>query len=300
MKKSGLSVLMFVVLTVSLSCSSFSTSIPSTFAPEQTLTPSFTDDDNTPTQTQDLAAQSTATSVSTSDAHPIPSLDSASAEIYNADMVLVPEGEFIMGNNFNNTSRNIYLDAYYIDKYEVSNALYKSCVEAGVCAVPHKEFSASLPSYYGYGNSEFDNYPVIYVDWFMAETFCEWRGAKLPTEAEWEKAARGTDGRTYPWGEDNTAYTHRIYFVGVSERDISPYGIYNMEGNAAEWVADWFSKTYYQDSPSKNPLGPDNGTERGVRGGAPFNQEPVPTFSRNRQPPSAANDNVGFRCARIP
>lgn len=255
----------------------------------------------TSTQTQELISQPTTVSTLTPPpteipVESIPSLDSASAEIYNADMVLVPEGEFIMGNNYNNTSRNIYLDAYYIDKYEVTNVLYKSCVDAGICAVPHKEFSASSPSYYG--DSAFDNYPVIYVDWFMAEAFCAWRGTKLPTEAEWEKAARGTDGRTYPWGEDNTAYAHRIYFVGGIERDISPYGIYDMGLNVAEWVADWFSKTYYQDSPLENPLGPENGTMRVVRGGAPFNPEPVPTFSRNRQPPSDANDNVGFRCVK--
>lgn len=294
MKNSGLLAFIFVLLAVSLSCSSFSTSAPPTFAPEQTLTPSFTN----PASTQDIEVQPISTSTSTSDTNPIPSLDSTSAEVYNANMVLIPEGEFTMGNNHNNTSRNIYVDAYYMDKYEVTNVLYKSCVEAGVCAVPHEEFSASRPSYYG--DSEFDNYPVIYVDWFMAKTFCEWRGARLPTEAEWEKAARGTDGRTFPWGEDNTAYAHRIYFVGGIERDISPYGVYDMGLNVAEWVADWFSDTYYKDSPLENPLGPENGTMRIVRGGAPFNIEPVPVFSRNRQLPSDANDNVGFRCARVP
>ena len=119
-------------------------------------------------------------------------------------MRLVPAGEFTMGSDTDSDPRNqahtVYLDAFYIDTYEVTTAHYADCVTAGVCEPPHFTKSYFRASYYG--NPEFENFPVIYVDWMMARTYCEtWRGARLPTEAEWEKAARGTDGRSYPWGE---------------------------------------------------------------------------------------------------
>lgn len=261
----------------------------------------------TSTQTQELISQPTTVSTLTPPpteipVESIPSLDSASAEIYNADMVLVPEGEFIMGHDYKNheigrPSHTVYLEPYYIDEYEVANSMYKSCVESGACQIPHEEYSSNLPSYYG--DSKFNNYPVIYVDWFMAKTFCEWRGARLPTEAEWEKAARGTDGRTYPWGEDNTAYTGSIYYVDKTGRDISPYGVYNMNDNVSEWVADWYSDTYYQDSPFENPLGPESGEIRVVRGDSyEYPPEPTAVFWRLKFPPTDANHFIGFRCAR--
>jgi len=140
---------------------------------------------------------------------------------YGVPMRLVPAGEFTMGDTatlafeeckrfFNNDCNLVYftnaepahkvnLNSFYIDKFEVTNALYSSCVNASVCEIPLKTSSATHDSYYG--NSAFDNYPVIYVDWKMAKDYCEWRGERLPTEAEWEKAARGTDGRVYPWND---------------------------------------------------------------------------------------------------
>ena len=130
-------------------------------------------------------------------------------------MRLIPAGEFTIGSDSDSTTspaHRVYLDPFYMDTYEVTNARYAACVTAGACDPPHETKSDFRSSYYG--NPGYDNFPAIYVDWYQAKTYCEWRGpstrgakqpqsgqARLPTEAEWEKAARGTDGRTYPWGE---------------------------------------------------------------------------------------------------
>jgi formylglycine-generating enzyme required for sulfatase activity len=209
-------------------------------------------------------------------------------------------------------AHEVYLDAFYMDKYEVTNKLYKACVDAGTCQSPLKFNSFSRSSYYD--NPQFDNYPVLYVDWNMAKTYCEWRGAQLPTEAQWEKAARGTDARTYPWGEGISCNKANYWpkdeacigdttEVGAYESNVSPYGIYDMAGNVMEWVADWYSRTYYSDSPGSNPLGPTSGEERVFRGGSWMSaDQDVRSASRhwdrNRlgqvQQYSQA---IGFRCA---
>jgi formylglycine-generating enzyme required for sulfatase activity len=227
-------------------------------------------------------------------------------------MRLVPAGPFPMGSDNGDSDRqpvhDIYLDAYYIDIYEVTNALYKTCVDASVCAAPKNTNSYSRPSYYG--NPEFDNYPVIYVDWNMAQTYCQWRGADLPTEAQWEKAARGTDGRTYPWGEGidcNKANYHDgnkfcvgdTTAVGNYPSGVSPYGLYDMAGNIWEWVKDWYLDTYYQNSPSENPLGPDTGTYRVLRGGSwYYDGYGTRSSIRGRVTPDITYYYIGFRCAR--
>ena len=206
----------------------------------------------------------------------------------------------------------VHLDAFYVDKYEVTNALYKACADAGVCQLPKDTSSKARSNYYG--NPEFDDYPVIYVDWNMAKIYCEtWRGAHLPTEAEWEKAARGTDGRTYPWGEDSggegSECSKANYYedcatdttkVGSYESGKSIYGAYDMAGNVLEWVADWYSETYYQTSPSANPLGPDSGQYRVLRGGSfsTKNDVNLRSAARSSSPPSVSLWNIGFRCAR--
>ncbi|MBL0348217.1 formylglycine-generating enzyme family protein [Candidatus Villigracilis affinis] len=222
-------------------------------------------------------------------------------------MRLVPAGIFIMGSGDN--SHTISLDAFYMDKYEVTNALYESCVLAGVCVPPHYPRSDFRSSYYG--NSQYDNFPVIYVDWYMAQTYCGiWRGARLPTEAEWEKAARGTDARTYPWGEgiscDRANYdgdpdydvfcTGETSEVGHYESGQSPYGLYDMAGNVFEWTSSLNKPYPYDATDGREDL--TRGGSRVIRGGAwsegPNDQR---TFYRSWIGPDLSESAIGFRCA---
>ena len=211
---------------------------------------------------------------------PTPTLGVGSTMLREKDgmeMVYVPEGTFTMGSDDGRDNekpvREVYLDAYWIDKYEVSNAQYKICVDAGSCTAPHERKSWTRPSYYG--NDEYNNYPVIYVDWHQASAYCEWAGGRLPTEAEWEKAARGTDGRKYPWGDDRPTTELANYDENVGDTTavdsypagVSPYGAYNMAGNVWEWVNDWWSDRY-DTSVTRNPKGPENGDSRVFRGGS--------------------------------
>lgn len=235
-------------------------------------------------------------------------------------LVIVPAGEFTMGSDKGYSDEmpvhKVYLDDFYIDKYEVTNALYKKCVDVGICTKPEETGSETRSNYYG--NSEFDNFPVVYMNWEQANIYCEWRGASLPTEAQWEKAARGTDGRTYPWGENLVCGQNANFGgclgdtteVGAFEGGKSPYGVYDMMGNASEWVADLYSETYYQISPYKNPLGlvtPDQkvGNRRVVRGFSfyynDYFQAKKPTITSRYHWYSwysSGVGNFGFRCAR--
>jgi len=236
-------------------------------------------------------------------------------------MVYVPEGNFTMGSpdgegwDDEHPQHTVYLDAFWIDKTEVTNAMYAQCVQAGACQ-PLSSYSSYTHSNY-YGNSQFDDYPAIYVDWYDAEAYCQWAGARLPTEAEWEKAARGTDGRVYPWGNDvpnceiangyfaedfwgNNGYcvgdTRLVgsYLVGAS-----PYGALDMAGNVLEWVADWYDPGYYANSPSINPQGPSSGQLRVLRGGAwYFSGYLVRSALRYWFDPSSVLGKFGFRCSR--
>jgi eukaryotic-like serine/threonine-protein kinase len=227
------------------------------------------------------------------------------------NMVLVPEGSFSMGSETHEDESPIHLvelSAYYIDQYEVTNVAYKRCVDASICAPP-KQSNAVLYSAY-YGNPEFDDYPVVNVDWNMAKTYCEWRDARLPTEAEWEKAANGREGYIYPWGTDiscnRTNYFDGYKYcvgsttkVGTYESGKSPYSVYDMAGNVSEWVNDWYDPIYYQSSPSLNPLGPDSGERRVLRGGSFNNREHfLRIVGRNAYNPTDSYSDLGFRCAR--
>jgi len=243
-----------------------------------------------------------------------PTLISLSEEIIDdkgVKMRLVPAGEFTMGSEIGAEDEKpvhkVFLDTYYIDKYEVTNFLYKACVTSGICALPARANTITNPIYYD--NPQFDNYPVVSVDWNMAKTYCEWRGARLPTEAEWEKAARGTDSRIYPW-EEITINCNKANYescigdtteVGAYGKGKSPYGAYDMAGNVWEWVADWFSESYYLQSPSSNPLGSAYGETRVLRGGF-WGSSMDDTRSSNRADASAtaAQPVYGIRCAYTP
>jgi formylglycine-generating enzyme required for sulfatase activity len=250
----------------------------------------------------------TATEMPTETATPIPSGPlSEITDPMGVVMVLVEEGNFSMGSNNGDADekpiQSVYLDAYYIDKFEVTNALYQACVNAGACKPPVNAGSFTRSSYYG--NAQYNDYPVVYVDWNMANAYCQWREARLPTEAQWEKAARGTDERTYPWGRgiDCQKANYQGCINGTSktgayESGKSLYGVYDMAGNVWEWVADWYSAEYYRSSPPFNPLGPDAGRARVLRGGS-WNRDPYNLRASNRlnYAPSYNNFDAGFRCS---
>jgi len=250
-------------------------------------------------------------------------------------MVYVPEGTFIMGDTYDQAMaecqkllssscqimgltseqppHNVSLDAYWIDRTETTNAMYAKCVGAGACQLPDKSSSNTRTGYYG--NPQYDNYPVIYVTWADANAYCIWAGARLPTEAEWEKAARGTDGRSFPWGNNLPTCFLANYFgsdsighnctsdttaVASYPSGTSPYGALDLAGNVWEWVNDWFDKNYYAISPFSNPQGPATGQERVLRGGgwdivAFALRSALRSASDSTYPPTESN---GFRCAQ--
>ena len=172
-------------------------------------------------------------------------------------LLYVPAGEFTMGSDNGEANEKpvhtVNLDAFWIDETEVTNAMYAKCVDAGICDSPGRTNSNTHDSYYG--NPEFDNYPVIYVDWNMAKTYCELANRRLPTEAEWEKAARGINGNLYPWGNgvpnNNLLNFNKVVGdtteVGTYPYGVSPYGAYDMAGNVLEWVSSLY-KSYPYDS----------------------------------------------------
>ena len=224
-------------------------------------------------------------------------------------LVYVPEGEFLMGSENGegdeDPEHTVYLDAFWIDSTEVTNAQYRLCYDAGICSYPNINSSATRGRYFN--NYKYENYPVIGVDWYQAKEYCEWAGKRLPTEAEWEKAARGTDGRTYPWGEESPNADLANYNendtkeVGSYPAGASPYGALDMAGNVREWVADWHDSDYYDSSPFKNPQGPVSGTYRVIRGGGSWDDEwCLRTANRNYSDNGNWNGDLGFRCALSP
>jgi serine/threonine-protein kinase len=226
----------------------------------------------------------------------------------NVLMRLVPGGEFTMGSDDGDPQSHpaslISIDTFYMDKYEVSNEMYSACVSAGVCRKPKIFGSINRQSYYT--EPEFATYPVIFADWKMAKTYCEWRDARLPTEAEWEKAARGTDARLFPWGDGfNCSLANHSGCVGDTdsvykyEKGQSVYGIYGMSGNVWEWTSSLYKIYPYTPKDGREDLNAPGA--RVARGGSwhYFGAEgSVYTYSRLKLDAGYYGFYVGFRCAK--
>ncbi|HMD81240.1 MAG TPA: formylglycine-generating enzyme family protein, partial [Anaerolineales bacterium] len=225
------------------------------------------------------------------------------------DMILVyvPAGEFTMGSDSGEAHEKpvhmVSLDAFWIDQTEVTNAMYAKCVQDGACSQPD---DTSI-----YSDSNYANHPVVYVSWNNAKAYCEWADRRLPTEAEWEKAARGENAFTYPWGNDAPNNNLLNYNIAVGDRtDVgkypdgaSPYGALDMAGNVWEWVADWFDANYYATlgEIARNPQGPISGQDRVVRGGSWYDGDYyVRSALRSRNDPAYSDSGIGLRCSRSP
>lgn len=238
------------------------------------------------------------------------------------DMVEVPAGEFVMGSNIENDElpvRRVHVDMFFIDETEVTVRDYAACVDDGVCEPPDTGDACNG------GQDDRAEHPVNCVAWSQADAYCRWTGdgmKRLPTEAEWEKAARGLDARTYPWGdiEEPTCMlavvddaleggpgcgTSGTMVVGSKPAGASPYGVQDMVGNVGEWVGDWYADSY-GGLGAENPVGPMEGTQRVWRGGSwarsgtprEHERSPLRVAERSSAEPEVRSPEVGFRCVR--
>ena len=244
----------------------------------------------------------------TPESSPAGSAGSADEKPIQEDMVSIPPGPFIRGTNAGGfdeqPQRTVILGAFAIDRFEVTNFQYQQFVDA----TGHRK--AGPPSRYAknMGRMRGANQPVVYVSWDDAEAYCRWKGKRLPTEAEWEKAMRGVDGRLWPWGNTehaNGANWARVQDgydvtapVGTFKDDRSPYGVMDGAGNVMEWVQDWYSESYYQNASEQNPPGPDYGVYRVLRGGGyTTSGGDIRITSRSKMVPDFRDETIGFRCA---
>lgn len=241
------------------------------------------------------------------------------------DMVRVPAGWFIMGSTkkadrnayrVEFPQRRVYLDAFDIDKYEVTALEYlKFVLDTGRSPLVDWRYDG------GNFQESMAYHPVMHVSWYDADAYCRWAGKRLPTEAEWEKAARGEDGRLYPWGNQSAGLSRAnfgrsglsgpvrdrperlllyppIISVDKYENAVSPYGVHQMIGNVAEWVADWYHPEYYKVAPDRNPQGPEEGTHKAFRGGGWIDSTTTARAAhRNGADPNTRMNWLGFRCA---
>jgi len=264
-----------------------------TWTPTPTNTPTFTP--NPTATTAFVIAQAVATVEALG-------LDPAGVRVNSMDGALylrVPAGEFTMGSKTGDDDERpvhtVYIDEFWIMRTEVTNAQYARCVTAGACTPPNNS---------RWQESAYAEHPVTDVDWGQASAYAAWAGGRLPAEAEWEKACRSSDGRTYPWG--NAAPANNILNfnralgyaqpVGSYPAGVSAYGVADMAGNVSEWTADWYSANYYSVSPDANPTGSENGSGHVVRGGGfASTLSGVGCSSRHRYDSDARRSNVGFR-----
>ena len=233
-------------------------------------------------------------------------------------MTLIPAGPFLMGSREGlpneRPEHSVLLKAFYIDLHEVTAGRYQVYQESGRQRGPSPDMQDAAQAR--------EDRPAVGVTWSEAAKYCAWAGKRLPTEAEWEKAARGTDGRRYPWGDmqpfvDIANYNRGLWVSdmvtlvpvasgvegmsvrhGLKEGGKSPYGLYHMAGNAAEWVNDWYDREYYQHSPQADPLGPATGEKRVIRGGSWADlPTAVRVTARFSAEPEFEDRTIGFRCA---
>ena len=235
-----------------------------------------------------------------------------------APLVLIPAGSYPMGVPVGDRDggRDEYprhvidIAAFYIDKYEVTNGRYLEFVKATDHRVPQNPKNPTRNLWEGVSIPEsLADRPVVNVDWADASAYCTWAGRRLPTEAEWEKAAKGNHDWRFPWGNVEPTNKHlnfnqkwigerTLMPVGSYESGKSPYGVYDMAGNVWEWVNDWYDAKYYEKSPAKNPPGPASGTKKVIRGAGWQNETPtVRIFTRVDSDPTIRNESTGFRCA---
>jgi formylglycine-generating enzyme required for sulfatase activity len=223
-----------------------------------------------------------------------------------APMVLIPAGEFTMGSDKGDDDEQpihkVFLDSFYIDKFEVTNGRFAKFVEAIQSEPP-----------WGFADKETpvvrSDQPVRWVNWMDAIGYCLWAGKRLPTEAEWEKAARGPDARLYPWGNDPPTPAHAVFglkegsdtvsAIGNRDKGKSPYGVHDLAGNLYEWTTDWYDEEFYSHNPAINPKGPSEGTAKVQRGGSYINGAyRLRSSFRTKGDPTEHDPNVGFRCAQ--
>lgn len=247
-------------------------------------------------------------------------LDVGSSRISQNDgmeQLYIPAGAFMMGAVEGDAgaeadefpTHEVFLDAYWMDKTEITNKMYGECVAAGICQAPNKSSSYTRSTYFG--NPDYDDYPVVHVSWYMAYQYCEWAGRRLPSEAEWEKAAGSSVafGR-YPWGNQLDCSLANYYNVSggcgadtvavdAFPDSASRYGVLGLAGNVWEWVFDWYQADYYEVSPLDEPFGPEEGAYKTTRGGS-FNYEGnlLRTTNRGLGAPGNSNYNGGFRCVQ--
>jgi formylglycine-generating enzyme required for sulfatase activity len=235
-----------------------------------------------------------------------------------APMVLIPAGDFLMGTPLSNRDggrdeypqRLISLDAFYMDVYEVTNGRYLDFITATGHRFPENPRDKKLSLWKESTVPDlFKDHPVVNVDWDDAAAYCTWAGKQLPTEAQWERAARGTNGRRFPWGDAEPTRVLANYLnqwrdgaalepVGSHPQGTSPEGVQDLEGNVWEWVADWYDPHYYTVGPARNPRGPSDGTRRVIRGSGWESEAPLLRAAhRLSSDPKNRNHTLGFRCA---
>ena len=230
--------------------------------------------------------------------------------VNNMSLVYIPAGDFFMGSSEFDKDHyedeeplhDVYLGSYWISKTQITNAQYASCVEEGACV-----YSVSFERNPRYVDTLYSNHPVVYISWYQAQNYCIWSGGRLPSEAEWEKAARGPYGPKYAWGSENPSIN--LYLtnanniigdttpVGLFVMGGSYYGAMDMGGNVREWVLDWYDPSYFTYSPDQNPTGPEAGEKKVLKGAGfsdPYDYSRA--ASRLAHEPTSPGINRGFRC----